>query len=928
MPDFGFVGPSYEAPSIYQDAQECINFFPEIDPLKQQGERGVVALYPTPGLTVRTVLPNQQEVRGLHTVSGGEQLIAVCGNYVYALTANLVPTVIGQLNSSVGIVRITDNGVNVYLVDGAYRYTWRISSPSAAVFTGSISGTTLTVASMSSGTITAGQSLFGIGVTNETVITALGTGTGGAGTYTINLSQTVASSSLSSATVGAQVTASVGVNFSTVAITGVAGQFSCAAASIPLSIGQEVKISGTPTNATLSGVAITGIAGQFSCTASSTPLVVGQTLTISGTLGGTGTITGYTNPTNYYIIATNGSTTFQLSTTKGGAGVVTTAGTPTGLTYTPSEVLLTGVAITGTAGQFSCTASSTTLAIGQTLTISGTLGGTGTITGYTNPTTYYIIATNGSTTFELSTTKGGTGVVTTAGTPTGLTYKLNYIVGYTNPTTYYIIATNGSTTFTLSATLGGAAITTAAGYPSGLTYQVAPTTLVVTAVASGTLYVGQTIQGVGIPVDTIITALGTGGGGVGTYTISSSGFIASETMYALNFSVLPSTDGAFSGANTVDIIDNYFVYNNPTTQQFGASDLLSPISPPLSFSLKDGSPDDLVALIVDHREVYLMGEISSEVWTDVGAVPFPFQRIPGTSTQQGIAAPFSLSRLGNSFAYVSRNNRGQAQIMQMAGYIPQRISTHAVENTLANQYVGDAISWTYQLEGHEVYVVSFPSLELTWAYDITTTMWHKWLYTANNNTYERHRGNCCAVFQGLVLVGDYENGKLYELDKSNYTDDGQAIRRLRRAPHLVTEFQRQYFDELQIQFQPGVGTTGLSGPGGIVDLNTVFLGDTYTIESDAQLSIGVYKTYVIGTVNNVDNPITTTPQAMLRWSNDGGSTWSNEYWVGIGQLGKYRNRAIWRRLGTARDRIFEVVVTDPVKMVIISANLKVQGAEN
>ena len=753
MPDFGFVGPSYEAPSIYQDAQECINFFPEIDPLKQAGDRGVVALYPTPGLTVKAVLPNQQEVRGLHTVSGGEQFIAVCGPYVYALTANLVPTVIGQLNSSTGIVRITDNGVNVYLVDGAYRYTWRISSPAAAVFTGSITATTLTVTGVSSGTIAAGQSLFGVGVTNETVITALGTGTGGTGTYTINLSQTVASTSLSSAAVGAQITASVGVNLSTVAITGTAGQFSCAASSIPL-------------------------------------------------------------------------------------------------------------------------------AIGQALTISGTYGGTGSITGYTNPTTYYIIATN------------------------------------------------ASTTFTLSATAYGPAITTTAGTPTGLTYQVAPTTLAVTAVASGTLYVGQTIQGVGIPVNTIITAFGTGSGGVGTYTISSSGFIASETMYALNFSVLPATDGAFSGANTVDIIDNYFVYNNPTTQQFGASDLLSPISPQLSFSLKDGAPDDLVALIVDHREVYLMGEISSEVWTDVGAVPFPFQRIPGTSTQQGIAAPFSLSRFGASFAYVSRNSRGQSQIMQMNGYIPQRISTHAVENSLTNQYVGDAISWTYQLEGHEVYVVSFPSLELTWAFDITTQMWHKWLYTGNNSTYERHRGNCCATFQGLVLVGDYENGKIYELDKKNFTDDGQTIRRLRRAPHLVTEFQRQYFDELQIQFQPGVGTTGLSGPALITDSNTIFLGDTYTITADATLDIGIIQTYVLGTQNLLNDQTTTNPQAMLRWSNDGGSTWSNEHWTGIGQLGKYKNRAIWRRLGTARDRIFEVVVTDPVNMVIISANLKVQPAEN
>jgi hypothetical protein len=666
MPDFGFVGASYEAPSIYQDAQECINFFPEVDPVKQQGERGVVALYPTPGLTLKALLPNMQEVRGLHAVSGGEQLIAVCGSYVYALTANLVPSVIGQLNSSTGIVRITDNGINVYIVDGAYRYTWYISSPASAVFTGSTSGTTLTVASVSSGTIAVGQSLYGIGVLAETVITALGSGSGGIGTYTINRSQTVATSVLNSATVGAEVTA-----------------------------------------------------------------------TISGT------------------------------------------------------------------------------------------------------------------------------------------------------------------------------------------------TMTVSAVTSGVLHVGQTIQGAGVTLGTIITALGTGSGGAGTYTLSVASTVAvGVTMYGLNFSVLPSTDGAFSGANTVDIIDNYFVYNNPTTQQFGASDLLSPISPPTSYSLKDGAPDDLVALIVDHREIYLMGEISSEVWTDVGAVPFPFQRIPGTSTQHGIAAPFSIARLGNSFAYVSRNNRGQSQIMQMQGYIPQRISTHAVENTLANQYVGDAISWTYQLEGHEVFVVTFPSLQLTWAYDATTAMWHKWLYTTNDNVYQRHRGNCCAVFQGLVIIGDYENGKLYELDKNNYTDDGQNIRRLRRAPHLVTEFQRQYFDELQIQFQPGVGTTGISGAIQVDTTNTIYLGDNYTITASATLTIEPEKTYILATQQPVITTTTNSPQAMLRWSNDGGSTWSNEHWTGVGQLGKYKNRAIWRRLGTARDRIFEVSVSDPVNFVIISANLKVQGAEN
>ena len=394
-------------------------------------------------------------------------------------------------------------------------------------------------------------------------------------------------------------------------------------------------------------------------------------------------------------------------------------------------------------------------------------------------------------------------------------------------------------------------------------------------------------------------------------------------MYALDFTVLPSSDGAFSGGTSLDIVDNYFVYSRPSSQQWGASDPLSPISQQLSFGSKDGSPDNLVALIVDHREVYLMGEASSEVWVDAGLFPFPFQRIPGTSTQHGIVAVNSVARVGDSFAYVSRNNRGQGQVMQMVGYVPQRISTHAVENTLVGQTIEDAISWTYQLEGHEVYVVSFPTLNLTWAYDVSTKLWHKWLYCTNQNVYQRHRGNCSAVFQGMVLVGDYANGKIYELDKLNYTDDGQNIRRLRRAPHLVADFQRQFFDELQIQFEPGVGQTGLS-------LNTAtFLSSPYIIAANDTLTILAPQTIYLGTQNNINAQTpTVNPQAMLRWSDDGGSTWSKEHWTTIGAIGRYQNRAIWRRLGTARDRVFEVVVTDPIKAVIVSANLKASGGEN
>jgi hypothetical protein len=709
MADFGFVGASYEAPSIYQDAQECINFRPEIDPTKGQGARGVVALYPTPGLTNQVTLQNSAVVRGMRTVSGGQYCVAVCGSYVYVLNSSFTPTIVGQLSTSTGQVGITDNGLNVYIVDGSYRYTWRISNPAAAVFQGTISGTTLTVTRVISGTIAANQALFGVGIPSETVIVS-GSGT----TWTLNQSA---------------------------------------------SIGTAIQMNSA------------AVAGVITASMSGTTLTV--TAVSSGTIYPGQTVQGTSVTSNTIVTAL-------------GSGIV----------------LSTAIATAGTG-----------YAVNDTITVLGGVYGS-------SPATYTVTAI------------GGSGAVST-----------------------------------LSQTFSGAYVSTPANAAS------------TSSNGSGT---GLTLN----------LTFGTGTGNTGNYVINNSQTVGSETMYLLNFSIIPSSDGAFTGGSSVDIVDNYFVYNRPNTQQWAASNLLSPITYGLSFASKFTGPDNLVSLICDHGQVYLLGETTSEVWADQGTFPFAFQRIPGSSSQHGIASQFSLAKLGNSFAYVAKNNRGQAEIVMMNGYFPQRISTHAVENTLVNQNVSDAIAYTYQLEGHECYVVTFPSIDLTWVYDISTQLWHKWLSVDNQNNFHRHRSNCAAVFQNLVLVGDYQNGQIYSLDPNNYTDNGDEIRRVRRCPHLVTDFQRQYFEELQIQFQPGVGLEGITDP----PLNQETTG--------------------------------AVPQAMLRWSNDGGSTWSNEHWSQIGKVGKYKNRIIWRRLGQARDRIYEVVVTDPIFACIISANLKASVGEN
>ena len=822
MPDFGFIGPSYEAPSIYQDAQECINFRPEVDPLKQPGQNGVVALYPTPGLTTKVTL-NTAKVRGMRTLSGGQYLVVVCGGYVYALNSALTPFIIGQLNTTTGQISITDNGTNVYIVDGAYRYTWRISNPTSSSFIGSISTTVLNVTQYNNGQIGINQQLFGLGISPETLIVAQGTGSGEVGTYYLNNSQTISSEVMGSTAVAGIVTGSILNNVLTVTnvtngtlypgqtITG-AG---IANGTVIVSYGGDTVISNTIVNA---GVGY----------------AVNDTVTVNGGI--------YTVPASYTVTS--------IST-----GVETLGSITAGTGYTNGTY--TGVQLTYVSGATATTYPTANIVVSGGVVTSVTLATPG--AGFTNTGTV-LTATAASI--------GGTGS------------------GFSIPVT---ALANG--------TITGLAFTTSG---SSNAYTVQPTNTVSTT---------TTGNGTGL---TLNLSFGTGIGGTGTYIVSGSQTVNSETMYLLNFSVLPSTDGAFNGADQVDIVDNYFVYNRPGTQQWGSSNLLSPISNQLNFSSKDGAPDNLVSIIVDHREVYLLGESSSEVWVDSGLFPFPFQRIPGTSTQHGIVAQFSISRVGNSFAYLSRNVRGQSQVMMMNGYMPTRISTHAVENTLVDQYVEDAIAYTYQMEGHECYVLTFPTLDLTWVYDFTTGMWHKWLSVDKQNVFHRHPSNCHALFQNINLVGDYANGKIYQLDPNNYTNDGNEIRRVRRAPHLVSDYQRQYFNELQIYFQPGVGLNGNS--------------EYIVISGNAIAGTAIAGQAIAGT----GHPLTVgaDPQAMLRWSDDGGSTWSHEYWVSIGKMGAYKNRAIWRRMGYARDRIFEVVVTDPINAVIIAANLKASAGAN
>ena len=376
----------------------------------------------------------------------------------------------------------------------------------------------------------------------------------------------------------------------------------------------------------------------------------------------------------------------------------------------------------------------------------------------------------------------------------------------------------------------------------------------------------------------------------------------------------PILDPDFPGAATVGYLDGYFVFNEPNSQRIWVTQLLDGTSvDPLDFASAEGSPDGLVAVNIDHREAWLFGTDSVEVWYDVGGVDFPLQRIQGAFNEIGCAAAFSVAKLDNSLFWLGQDARGQGIVYKANGYTGQRISTHAIEYAIA-QYgnISDAIAYTYQQEGHGFYVLTFPSANATWVYDAATQAWHERAGLVNG-VFTRHRSNCQCNFLGNILVGDFENGNVYQFDLEVYADNGAPqkwLRSWRALPTGQNNLKRSTHHSLQLDAETGVGLNGLT-------IDTPFY---LTTEAGDKL-ITEAGEFILSALEII--PIA-DPQVMLRWSDDGGHTWSNEHWTSMGRIGEYGHRTIWRRLGMTekiRDRVYEVSGTDPVKIDIMGAEL-------
>lgn len=367
--------------------------------------------------------------------------------------------------------------------------------------------------------------------------------------------------------------------------------------------------------------------------------------------------------------------------------------------------------------------------------------------------------------------------------------------------------------------------------------------------------------------------------GTGTGPITFSAF--KSVVYN---SLIQITDMNFLGADVVTYQDGYFIFNRPNSREFYLSDADAITFTSPALSSKEGNPDNIVSLVSSNKTLWLLGDTTMEAWFDTGDALTPFQYISGTLRQCGCAAKFSVVKMANTIFWLGKDNFGKGMVYMANGYEPSRISTQAVETAIQSySSISDAVAFTYQENGHQFYFLTFPTGNATWVYDLSTGLWHERAYL-NQGSLQRHRASSYAYPYNTHVVGDYSTGAIYAQSLTTYTDDGNPLARIRVTPHISQDMKRIFHTSIQLDIESGVGLDG-----------------------------GVQGS---------------DPQAMLQWSNDGGHTWSNEHWVSFGKIGQTTQRAYWQRLGRSRNRVYRVMITDPVKVVIIGATLDAHGGSS
>lgn len=286
--------------------------------------------------------------------------------------------------------------------------------------------------------------------------------------------------------------------------------------------------------------------------------------------------------------------------------------------------------------------------------------------------------------------------------------------------------------------------------------------------------------------------------------------VSSGQLYVYNLTTntfIGAIDTGIGPVKMVGYSDGFFLCLISNSQKFQISSPLdATVWDPADVTQVSVFPDEILSMIVDHREVILHGVTKSVVYGNTGAADFPFSPIPSSYIEQGIAAAWCRDRLDNSEFWLGADDRGRLIANRLQGYNPVRISNHAVETEWQSySTVEDAVSYSFQMNGHTFWHLSFPTASKTWVYDVATGLWHQWSYLNPQSGINEADLSICHTFVfGQHLVGDRRNGNVYVMNDRLVDDDGIPIQRVRRAPHISIEQEYMFHNQLQLDAECGL----------------------------------------------------------------------------------------------------------------------------
>ena len=356
-------------------------------------------------------------------------------------------------------------------------------------------------------------------------------------------------------------------------------------------------------------------------------------------------------------------------------------------------------------------------------------------------------------------------------------------------------------------------------------------------------------------------------------------------------SLVQITDTDFIVSDTVSFKDGFFIFTASDGSVFFISSLNDPLSyNALDFGSAEVRPDKIVASHVSRNQLFIPGEETFELFRNIGGSGFPFIRVRGGDTPKGLFAKQSIVEFDNSFVFVGGGVNEQAAIWRMTGSASvQKISTAAIDNAIqefSDDEIADSFAFTKSVGGNFFAYFTFSSANIpskTFVYDATTSAltgeltWHE---RQTGVTDGRWRVNSIVDAYGELIAGDSLDGRIGQFDKDTHNDYGDVIFRQKASKPFTNEQTPMFVDEIKLTMESGVGLIGEEAP-----------------------------------------------QIRMDFSDDGGRTFSNQFWRTYGKIGRFERLPSWRRQGRVpRNRVYRYTTTENVKSNILRMDFEGEQA--